>query len=104
MSEETLSRARDRALELTQLIAAYRAAYEAFIKAIDEYEDDPDHPIVSAASDAQDDALFELCSYHCKSIEEAGTKAAYLLTTAEVAGDALQPEHLKALLESFVAA
>ena len=54
----------------SQLIERHRAAYEALSKAIDDHEDDPQHPAVNAAIDADEDALFELCEYRCESIEE----------------------------------
>jgi hypothetical protein len=89
---------------LAQLIEAHRATYEAFCKAVDDYEDDLRNPAYDIASDAEQDALFELCSYPCQSVEEASAKATYLLTTAEVLDNTLQPEHVKALLESFLLA
>ena len=47
---------------LAQLIERHSAAYNALSKAIDDHEDDPHHPAVDAAIDADEDALLELCS------------------------------------------
>ena len=83
------------------------AAYLTFCDAIDidckrDAASEPD-PAYFIASDAERDVLFELCSYPCRSIEEAGAKAAYLLTTADGRDDNWQLEYTKALLESFLA-
>ena len=64
---------------LTQLIERHRAAYNALSRAIDDHEDEPHHPAVDAAIDADEGALFELCSYRCESIEKIMKKFLIIL-------------------------
>lgn len=90
---------------LAQLIEHHRTAWRAFKEAVVAYDTDVRgdeiDPAYFVACDAEQDALLALCSYHCESIEEAGTKAIYLLTAPGVNGD-LQSDHVTQLLQSFV--
>jgi hypothetical protein len=87
--------------DLTRLIEAHRAAFKAFDAAIDvEQELDGRQGSERKRSAAAElDAFYEVCNFHCKSIEEAKLKAKYLLTTYLVK-DSWDAE-AKALLQSF---
>jgi hypothetical protein len=53
-----------------------------------------------AASDAEDEAFSAVCSYRCRTPDEARLKAEYLLTTSTVKDN--WDDEAKALLQSFV--
>jgi hypothetical protein len=55
-----------------------------------------------AADAAEADTLLAICSYRCRTVEEARQKAEYLLTTSLVKG--FWPDEAQAVLESFVEA
>ena len=54
-------------------------------------------------NDAETEAATALCSYHCKTVEEARIRAEYILQTPLIR-DAGEGEYLTALLQSFIPA
>jgi hypothetical protein len=68
--------------ELHKLIEDHRAAYNAFVVELE--KDDDTRPEVDAAHDVEIATRSALIEYRCQTVDEAGTKARYLLTTGHV--------------------
>jgi hypothetical protein len=88
------------------LIEKHRAAYEAYLQAIDHAEETK--AALPAADRAKDEAnaaeikaAVALCSYPCKTLDDVRIKAEYVLT-APIFSDGLEPDQIEALLQSFI--
>ena len=88
---------------LAQRIDSYRAAYRAFVEAVDrdEQQETPATKEAYSVTDkAEIRALIAVCAYRCRTLDEAREKAEYLLTTPSLLkGD--MTDHEAALLRSF---
>jgi hypothetical protein len=83
--------------ELHKLIQDHRAAYNAFVVELE--KDDDKRPELDAAHDVEIAARSALIEHRCQSVDDARTKARYLLTTGHVKD--WWDEEAQAFLASF---
>ena len=91
---------------LLDLIDAHRTAFDTFEAVAGRLNEEDSARTVRAEThrkwhetcDSEDKALGALCGYSCKTIDEARTKAGYLIA---MQGD-LRDDHVDALLQSFL--
>lgn len=103
-----VSAARAEDVPLGALKDAHRKAWVSFEEICDfsDYvsEDDPSYPILEAEharrSDAEDAALTAVCAYPARTLEEAKSKAIFLMEATRVSE--LDEHQVKALLQSFI--
>lgn len=103
-----LKEARTAKAPLDALEEAHRQAWAACeeICGFSDYvsEDDPSYPILEAENDRRSDAemaaLTEVCAFPARTMDEARSKALFLLKYLR--GGQLEIEHVSALLQSFI--
>jgi hypothetical protein len=89
---------------LLGLIDTYRAAYDAFIEAINrlnEAENAATRRRWNKTCNAEDDALTAIWAHSCETPEDTQIKVEYLLSMPHFLDDA-QKHHVEALLLSFL--